>query len=424
MSKNHGRVKILFIGEAVTLSHVARPFVLLNTLDPGAFAISFAFDPKYRELFPLPEHVEYIPLHSRMARKSLERIALMLDEFYDLSTLEQYIQEDAELIRRVKPDVIVGDMRQSLIISARLAGIPFVTIQNAHWHPQSDMVFHSPINPLSAFLPYEVSANWYDTFLSMGQPFATFNQTLLCLKYGVNIPGPSLKAVLSEADYILFPDIPEWTSFDVPPDNATYVGPLSWAPQTVEPSWWQTRDPTRDAIYIGLGSSGQIRLLQTIVDVVSGFPVDVIISTAGRIAINELPEGVYVADYLDGGAVARIAKLAICNGGSTSGPQALAQGCPILGITSNLDQAGFMAQIVKLGAGVSLDESEINPEVLRRALATLLADPGYRKAAMKIGNAMNRIDPGVALRAILDKATRSKVRTAADASTAAPLVAA
>jgi len=44
--------KILFVAEAVTLAHVARPAVLANGLDHDVYEVTFATDPRYNELFP------------------------------------------------------------------------------------------------------------------------------------------------------------------------------------------------------------------------------------------------------------------------------------------------------------------------------------------------------------------------------------
>jgi len=46
------KLRILFIAEAVTLAHVARPAVLAMALDKSQYDITFAVDPRYKALFP------------------------------------------------------------------------------------------------------------------------------------------------------------------------------------------------------------------------------------------------------------------------------------------------------------------------------------------------------------------------------------
>ena len=44
--------RVLFVGEAVTLAHVARPMVLARALDPARYEVDFAWHPRFASLFP------------------------------------------------------------------------------------------------------------------------------------------------------------------------------------------------------------------------------------------------------------------------------------------------------------------------------------------------------------------------------------
>jgi len=45
------RMRILFMAEAVTLAHVARPAVLAQGLNPSDYEVHFAWDPRFANLF-------------------------------------------------------------------------------------------------------------------------------------------------------------------------------------------------------------------------------------------------------------------------------------------------------------------------------------------------------------------------------------
>ena len=47
---------------------------------------------------------------------------------YDAETLKRYVDADLAIIRQAQPDLIIGDFRLSLSVSARLAGVPYATI--------------------------------------------------------------------------------------------------------------------------------------------------------------------------------------------------------------------------------------------------------------------------------------------------------
>jgi UDP:flavonoid glycosyltransferase YjiC (YdhE family) len=171
---------------------------------------------------------------------------------------------------------------------------------------------------------------------------------------------------------------------------------LSWTPAVTQPAWWNELDSDRPTIYVSLGSSGQPRLLRMIVEVAAGLGNQVIVATAARCRIEDMSGPVFVADFLDGGAAAARSALTICNGGSTAGPQALAVGCPVLGVTSNMDQSAFMSLLARTGAGRELGESEVDKSTLMENMLTILRDQSYRQAAERMQTAIKNIDTGTA----------------------------
>ena len=52
------------------------------------------------------------------------------------------------MIREVEPDVVVGDFRLSLSVSARVAGVPYLAITNAYWSPYARQRFPLPELPV------------------------------------------------------------------------------------------------------------------------------------------------------------------------------------------------------------------------------------------------------------------------------------
>lgn len=125
--------RILFFAEAVTLAHAARPIVLANSLDGLGYERVMACDDRYKR-FMVGQTWQTLPLHSISSQRLLRSLAWGTP-VYDLPTLRRYVAEDIDLIERVKPDLIVGDFRLSLSVSARLVGIPYTTITNAYWSP-------------------------------------------------------------------------------------------------------------------------------------------------------------------------------------------------------------------------------------------------------------------------------------------------
>lgn len=394
------RLRVLFIGEAITLSHIARPAVLAASLPSDRYEAFFACDRSAFRLVGDLGAVQPIELDSRMANVDLETFVNFRQEFFDFKTLDHYVQEDIRLFREYRPDIVVGDMRLSLMFSARLAAIPYVNIQNSHWHPRSGLDLRLPTNPFSAMVGDAVAT----LVVNMLAPVSTLNYNILSMKYGIPAPGPDFRTILCSGDYLIFPDIPEWSPLPERPGNAAYVGPLIWTPSVEPPPWWGALDPERPTIYLGLGSSGQVRLLRTIVEVLAELGFQVIVSTASRSELGALPDHVFAAPYVDGVQAAARSRLAICNGGSMSGPQALSVGCPIIGITSNMDQAAFMRQVSGTGAGVEITEAAFSVDTLRETVLAMTGSPDYRHAAANLQAAIGRTNRNAALDGILQAA--------------------
>jgi zeaxanthin glucosyltransferase len=74
----------------------------------------------------------------------------------------------------------------------------------------------------------------------------------------------------------------------------------------------------------------------------------------------------------------------ICHGGMNTVGEALAHGLPLVLAPVKNDGPVVAAQVVRAGAGIRVPFSRVRPGQLREALVTVLDDPSYRHAAMRI----------------------------------------
>src|ERR1044071_9104066 len=130
MSENR-RKRILFIAEAVTLAHATRPFALAQSLDPAEYDVYFACAKRFHFVcanarFPC------LDLNSISSESFLGALSSG-SRLYSKRLLESYVHDDLKLIQSVHPDVVVGDFRLSLAVSAQLAAVPHLALANAYW---------------------------------------------------------------------------------------------------------------------------------------------------------------------------------------------------------------------------------------------------------------------------------------------------
>jgi UDP:flavonoid glycosyltransferase YjiC (YdhE family) len=198
-----------------------------------------------------------------------------------------------------------------------------------------------------------------------------------------------------DGDQVLYADAAELTPTRGAPDSHVFLGPLIWSPQGCQPDWWgdeQAKGQDARRAYITLGSTGQVDLLPNIIGACRAAGLDCLIATAGRKGIASDAPAIRVADYLPGSEAAALASIVVCNGGSATAHQALAQGVPVLGICSNLDQILTMQSIERAGAGLLLRAGDADSKKLGRAVRAIVSSPEFGRAAHRIQGWFDRLD--------------------------------
>ncbi|MET0323070.1 MAG: glycosyltransferase [Duganella sp.] len=398
------RKKILFMAEAVTLAHVGRPLALARTLDRQRYDVSIACATGYERFFQ-DSGITPLRLHSISSARFLAALSAG-KPVYDAATLQQYVDDDLRLLRDLRPDVVIGDFRLSLSVSARLAGVPYVSVTNAYWSPYVQQRYQVPALPMARLLPLALA----DPLFRLVRPlaFALHSVPLNRVRSAHGLPslGADLRRVYTDADRVLYADIPQmFPASDLPATHA-YMGAVIWSPATPLPPWWQDLPADRPLVYVTLGSSGHGDVLPRILQALASLPVRVIAATAGGASPAAIPANAHVAAYLPGMDAAQRAQLVICNGGSPTSQQALVAGVPVLGIAGNLDQYLNMGGVLACRAGRLLRSDRLSERAVRQAVLALLEEPEARAAARRLAGHFAHYDAGAQLAALLDKLLR------------------
>ncbi|MCB0406036.1 MAG: glycosyl transferase family 1 [Bdellovibrionales bacterium] len=370
--------RILFVAEDTTLAQIVRLRVLADTLDPHRYEIHFACQQFPDLIFSGSQFVRW-PIYSLSPETVLTRAESGTSP-YDISTLAKYVEADLHLLDAVQPDLVVGDLRLSLAVSAEYKKIPFATLINAYWS--------RGWQPRPYPLPDHPTVRWFGTriagfFYPLARPFVfrSFAAPLnrLRKRYGLSTIG-NLQDVLTYGTYTLYPDTPGLIPLPQMSSTERFLGPVLWSPALELPTWWEHLRRDKPLIYLTLGSSGNHRVLPTVVDALADLPVEIAVSTAGKTSEHSL--NAFTAPYLPGDKLCEHADLVICNGGATTAYQALYAGKPVIGIPSNLDQFLSAAAIQGAGAGRWLRTSEVKD--LKTVAAQLLEDSQARKTAKQL----------------------------------------
>jgi UDP:flavonoid glycosyltransferase YjiC (YdhE family) len=394
------RRKVLFFAEAVTLAHLARPVALASRLDPLRYDVRLAAADRYPSLrcgLPFPVR----PIQSIPGEEFLDNLARGRP-VYPESTLRAYIEEDLAVIREFGPDVVVGDFRLSLSVGARLAGVPYLAIANAYWSPFARQRYTVPSLPMVRWLGVPAAQAVFRAARPLAFALHTRPLNRVRRGHGLRSLGLDLRRVYTDADQVLYADVPDLVPAPVLPPNHHYLGPVLWSAPADPPPWWDRLDTDRPVVYVTLGSSGSESLLPAVLEAIAGLPVVVIVATLGRALPRSLPANVLTADFLPGEAAAARSRLVVCNGGSPTAHQALAAGTPVLGLAGNLDQFLNMSAVERAGAGLLLRADTADVGAVRAAAGRILSDSSFSESAASLAKAFAAYDAPARFRAVLD----------------------
>lgn len=396
---------MLFVAEAVTLAHVARPLALSASVDRTRFDVSFACAERSHWL--LQEFAGDVLVLDSIDGATFMAALARGKPLYDEATLMRYVAADLALLKQVQPDVVIGDFRLSLSISARLAKVAYWSITNCYWSPcWRPQYYPVPDLPLSRTLPLPMAQILFQ--IARPVAFALHCRPLnrVRQRHGLPALGHDLRRVYTDADHVLYADVPElFPGVTLPPEHH-FIGPVPWSPPVPAPSWWQQLDAARRVIYITLGSSGQAQLLAPVLAALSTLDASLIVSTAGATVAQALPSNAYGALYLPGNAAAARSSLVICNGGSPTSHQALAAGIPVIGIAGNLDQFLNMATICETGAGELMRADHFDGKKLFDMTEIILSGHSHVAAAKQVERWFDACPSPLRFASLLDNLVR------------------
>lgn len=343
--------KIVFLCESVTLAHVARSRLLADSLPTSDFTIKFYCDGHYESLFESPKY-PIIPLGSTPPAQFVEW-NLKSQPIWPKQRIQEYFAKDLVILEEESPDLVIGDMRQSLQISARKLGIPYLNVINGYWCAKDETFL-----PIPDVLPRRLLGT------SLAQKVFNALRPLLMIPHTTpfsharknsGLPPLRVKAlphIFCEADYNVYLDLPQLVDMDCDGTKNVAIGPVLWSPKMDVPSWWQRLPINRPIIYINFGSSGDPSLLPSLVDMLAELNVTLIVGTASKDTVIEKKyDNVFSEAFIPGDKASDLCDICISNGGSPTTMQALASGAYCIGVCFNIDQLVNMHSLKEKGVG-------------------------------------------------------------------------
>ena len=374
-------MKILVLPYTHTLSHLSRPLEISKYLKAKGHDIHFAGNSQKID-FIKAEDFELHPLFEPNPITLFGNIRKGKIKFIENNIVIKMIDQDLDLFKSIRPDIIISDGRFSAMISAQLAGIKHISIVNA-----SSTAFRSiPYIPFIKAIDINVET---DKNICK-KIFARFN--LAVEKFIFNNTMSIFQKISSEkrlktkvtatnclcgTDLTLIADMPDFFPTRNLPSNYIYIGPITWKSPTSQrlPAWWPVKKNRKKLVYITMGTTGESGLFQKIYNTLKHIDNIIIVITTGNQSDNilSIPEKIYVTDFMDGDAIMDLCDLVICHGGNGTIYQALSHAVPIIGIPTIPDQNFNMRRVESLNLGhrISMKSALEQPENIIKAIENI-----------------------------------------------------
>jgi len=245
---------------------------------------------------------------------------------------------------------------------------------------------------LTTLLGHTLATSVFPVFKKVMLAFWAFPFRIWRSRGGHHIAMNSL-ADMFEGDLTLLADVPQFCPTTSLPDCVKYVGPILWNAPMPLPAWFKQLDPNRRTIYVSMGSSGKKEFFSLCHEAFLGSDYQVLMTT-GEIdfSVDEATENFHVIDFAPGAALMRHSDVVICHGGNGTIYQALANGTPIIGIPTHIDQQLQMQLCERWDVGVKLRQKGITAENIRRAVDSIMENPSYRTNAESFQKAVSAYD--------------------------------
>lgn len=368
--------------ESVTIAHVVRPLQIAKALRKKGIQVIFGMNERYRNLVE-DEGFNTAPLFS--ASPEILMNAVRRVNFKEVNAmLETYFQSDIVAMKKLGViDLVLSDFRFTARYAAKYLDLPFASLVNGFFSPYYDIAASVPkvIMPglpdsiRNSYLVKTVIHNAVRNY--HGHPYRH-----LCAKFGIPAKIKSAFHFSVSDELTLICDLPVFTpQKESMPANYQFIGPLYWEPENIAPiSLNLPALAEKGLIYLTLGTSGEVKAFEKIIQTLGRLPYEVILSTGGE-PVQGLPENIHAVDYVKPSEILPFAKLMICHGGNGSIYQGLKFGVPLLCITSFYDQEWNGQRVTELGLGKDLYCKELTEDAIKSAIQEITNEKSYSMTA-------------------------------------------
>ncbi|MBY0412889.1 MAG: hypothetical protein K2Q18_01925 [Bdellovibrionales bacterium] len=364
--------KILFLVENVTTAHFARSIYLANAFPEVTYDIYFASNSYEKLMVHATRKINFLTLSFHCDKAHFDNSVNNWNSPLSEDYFRKAIASDLVLIDEVKPSLVIGDFRLSLLVSAKKMNIPYLNLSNVCWDPDLKLPLKIPHHRWFLVIGDFIMRNTLKVLTPMVERMMLSGMNKVLVEHGVT-PYKRMGPFHLSGDYAIMLDYPDLIERQKTHDknNYIYIGPTFFSIASNNKIEIKKTMGSKN-ILVSMGSSGDLSILKKLLKYLEKTNYNVVILTAGRIQLSSDKPNITITDFYPFDSSLKNFDLMITNGGAPSNNAAFINGVISLMIPTNPDQVYNSSFIEEAGLGRVLESHFLSEKNLTKALSDLL----------------------------------------------------
>lgn len=380
-------MKILFTCESVSLAHIGRPLILAKWARENGMEVHFACSEEgLKKANISASEFLFHPLPTIDSNLFYQRVN-QGKFFYKVDELKKYVANEVAMIRRINPDLIVSDFRLTTSISSALTNKPLLNLSNSFWSPNYECPFPAPEEGIFKFLPHRTSEILFNLMRPLAFKFFGKELNQARKYFGLELKSDFCEHYTAGA-FTAYLDLPEFVNIKSLPFNHFFLGPVIWSPKVENKSY---KIKEKNNVYISMGSTGNNSLLQVAMQAALENQLNIIISGVSvdeKLKLQkEYPQIVancIIEPLINAEEVLPYCSVTICQGGSGTVYQSVANGVPVLCLPKNPDQGLVSLAVSQRNIGRGISYRQVNRETISSMIKECLLNEIVHQSTKKM----------------------------------------
>jgi len=336
------------------------------------------------------EGFEIRKMEPRITKEKAEHIYKLdkgekIGYFFTADEISERLKGEIKFLREIKPAALTTGFSIGTPLSTRVVGVPLVWVVTSTFLPA---FYEEGLGTWPDMFDFPFLRWIPDNKLNRMSRLFMALATLFLRPYNKVARNNGLKPFKGMSDfcrgeYTLIAEPPEFSGISQTPPNYHFIGPLLGRFNFEIPENIRTIPRDKPIIYFAMGSSGNPKIIASIIEGFAGRPYRVIAPVKKYLQTIEvtIPSNVIVTDWLPAHKVNPMADISVIHGGIGTVMTACLSGTPVVGVGMQPEQEANLECLVRKGFAVRIKRKRVTAKKVIDAIDQLLANSEAQRKA-------------------------------------------